>query len=215
MTGRQMRRTTVTLLLVAALTLPAALAQPGGRASGAAPATAAALADIPLSALSQDEIDGIVWMREEEKLARDVYQTLAQDYDLPVFTNIASSEQAHMDAVAALLERYDIADPAAGKAPGAFADPALQELYDNLVSKGTTSLSAALQVGATIEEIDILDLQARASAAPDVAFVYGLLERGSQNHLRAFSRLVERTSGTPYVPTYLDAATYARITGDG
>ena len=61
--------------------------------------------------------DDMKFMREEEKLARDVYATL---YDfhldkgltLTVCDNIAYSEQRHMDAMKQLLDNYDIADSA-------------------------------------------------------------------------------------------------------
>ncbi|MEJ2666688.1 MAG: DUF2202 domain-containing protein, partial [Deinococcales bacterium] len=159
--------------------------------------------------------DGIAWMREEEKLARDVYQALGELYSLPVFSTIAGSERTHMDAVGTLLERYGIDDPTAGRAAGEVADPDLQKLYDALLAQGKVSLSEALSVGATIEEVDIVDLRARASEAPDVAFVYGVLERGSENHLRAFTRLYERVSGASYQPQYLDAGDLARILAGG
>ncbi len=49
------------------------------------------------SELSQAEIDGLLFTREEEKLARDVYAAL-DGYGNP-FVNIRGSEQSHMDAV--------------------------------------------------------------------------------------------------------------------
>ena len=208
---RRIVLTMATMWIVAGLAIPTALAQPGRAAGGQASALTRALDDLPMSALSQEEIAGIQWMREEEKLARDVYRALAERYALPVFTNIAASEQDHMNAVGALLERYGIADPAAGKAAGAFVDPELQKLYDSLLAQGEASLASALRVGATIEETDIADLRARATPAPDVALVYDALERGSENHLRAFTRLVERVSGAPYAPQLLSKIDYDRI----
>lgn len=49
-------------------------------------------------------------MREEEKLARDVYLTFGEKWGLTLFTNIAKSEQTHTDAVKTLLDRYEIKD---------------------------------------------------------------------------------------------------------
>ncbi|MDP2030099.1 MAG: DUF2202 domain-containing protein [Thiobacillus sp.] len=48
----------------------------------------------------------LLFMREEEKLARDVYLTLYETWGLAVFSNIASSEQSHMDALLKLLRTY-------------------------------------------------------------------------------------------------------------
>jgi hypothetical protein len=167
------------LLVLAAVVAAAALA------SGAAPEPAAAGA-----ALTPAERSALVFMREEEKLARDVYLALAATWNLPVFSTIARAEQQHMDAVGVLLERYGLADPAAGKAAGRFTDPAFQKLYRTLVADGSRSPAAALRVGVRIEKRDIADLQDRLDRVgrADIRLVFTRLERGSQNHLRAFSR---------------------------
>jgi len=99
-------------------------------------------------------------MREEEKLAHDVYVTLYEQWGLPIFQNISQSEQAHTEAVKALLERYGVADPATGTI-GTFSNPELQSLYTDLIARGSQSLVEALKVGVAIEELDILDLQER------------------------------------------------------
>ncbi len=104
-----------------------------------------------------------------------------------------------------LLDLYGLDDPAAGNDTGTFTDPALQRLYDQLVEDGSRSLEAALEVGALIEELDIVDLVARSAATdnPEISAVYENLERGSRNHLRAFvSQLDSR--GVTYTPTQLD-----------
>jgi hypothetical protein len=146
-------------------------------------------------------------MREEEKLARDVYLALSESFTQPVFANIARSEETHMSAVLALMERYGIADPAAGKARGEFTDPAFAELYTQLVTRGKTSLLEAAKVGAEIEELDIADLRTRAARTDqsDILALYNELERGSRNHLRAFTRQIVREGGT-FTATHLSQA---------
>jgi hypothetical protein len=118
-----------------------------------------------------------------------------------------------MEAVLRLIERYGLEDPAAGKAQGVFADETLQGLYDELVAQGEQSLSAALRVGAAIEEIDILDLEAYISQTDrtDIQRVYESLARGSRNHLRAFVGNLERRTGEVYEPQYLDRVAYDEI----
>lgn len=139
-----------------------------------------------------DDVAAIAFMREEEKLARDVYTVLGEAWGLPIFTNITASEQQHMDAVGGLLAAYAIVDPAATTAPGEFVDPTLQALYAELVTRGLTSLDDALRVGVSIEETDIADLAARASTDPTVQTVWDHLMAGSENHLRAFSSQLDR-----------------------
>ena len=88
------------------------------------------------SVISPAEADALQFMREEEKLAHDVYVTLYNLWGLRVFSNIAASEQQHTSAVATLLSRYGVSDPTAGNAVGEFTDPALQALYDKLIAEG-------------------------------------------------------------------------------
>ena len=164
------------------------------------------------AALTDDDIAGMLWMREEEQLAHDVYVALGDVWGLRIFENIAASETTHIDAVAGLLDAYGIDDPPQGNEPGTFTDPTIQAMYDELVADGSVSLDAALAVGALIEELDISDLQAR-SAATDVAeitTVYAGLERGSRNHLRAFMSQLE-SRGVDYEPTQLDQTAFDAI----
>jgi len=109
------------------------------------------------ASLIEKEKEALLFMREEEKLARDVYSELATAWDLGVFWNIAESEQQHMDAVLDLLEKYGIEDPALG--PGEFYNEDLQGLYEELMAKGGLSLIDALEVGVIIEVTDIEDIE--------------------------------------------------------
>lgn len=153
--------------------------------------------------LSTEEIQTLTFMREEEKLARDVYLTLNDIWTQPVLANIAKSEQRHMDAMLALLDQYQLADPASPEV-GIFNNTDLQALYEQLIARGRQSALDALYVGAAIEEIDILDLQ-RAIAEThhaDLQQSYENLLAGSNNHLRAFVRNIEN-QGLVYEPQYL------------
>lgn len=154
----------------------------------------------------------LAYMREEEKLAHDVYVTLGKRWDLPPFRRIPRSEQRHMEAMLSLLESANLPDPAAGKEVGEFSDPHLRELYVRLVEKGSASRKEALVVGATIEDLDLRDLENASSATKDenARAVYANLARASRNHLRAFTSLLAAEGGT-YAPQFIDAATYASI----
>lgn len=163
--------------------------------------------------LSDSEIADLLFMREEEKLARDVYLALYDVWGMNVFQNIAASEQTHTDSVLALLNTYGLTDPVGDNTRGVFVDPDLQALYDQLVASGSQSLAAALRVGAAIEEIDILDLDeaiAQTSQA-DIVQVYQSLRAGSENHLRAFVSSLEQQTGETYQPQYLSPEAYAAI----
>jgi hypothetical protein len=163
--------------------------------------------------LNAGEVESLTYMREEEKLARDVYLALYDQWGLPVFQNIAGSEQAHMDSVLTLLEQYGLTDPAAGKDAVEFSDPLFQSLYEQLLAQGSVSVTDALKVGATIEELDIVDLQARLAQTDNeyITRVYNNLLAGSENHLRAFVSNLERQTGEIYQPVHLDQDAYQAI----
>ena len=163
--------------------------------------------------LSQAEIDGLLFMREEEKLARDVYLVLYGKWQQTTFSNIASSEENHMAAVKNLLDYYGLPDPAAGKGIGEFTNPDLQNLYNMLIARGNASLPEALRVGGAIEEIDILDLEKFLKTAThnNIITVYNRLIDGSCNHLRAFVSVYEAKTGTVYQPLYLSPDVFAAI----
>lgn len=163
--------------------------------------------------LSESEAEGLLFMREEEKLAHDVYTELYTAWGLPVFQNIASSEQTHMEAIKTLLDRYDLEDPAQDQ-PGIYTNPALQDLYNELIVSGSNSLADALKVGAVVEEIDIQDLESRLAQTDnlDIQQVYSNLLRGSENHLRAYTKTLRNQTGETYQPQYLSAGDYLAIT---
>ncbi|MCL1692546.1 MAG: DUF2202 domain-containing protein [Actinomycetia bacterium] len=122
-------------------------------------ASAAVAIEASASSLTDAEVKGIVFMREEEKLAYDVYMTFADLYGQPIFSNIASAEAQHMAAVLGLIEAYDLDDPVDDSPVGVFVDEELQALYDDVIEQGAADLAAAVEVGAVIEEVDILDLE--------------------------------------------------------
>ncbi|MAT68680.1 MAG: hypothetical protein CMJ58_04080 [Planctomycetaceae bacterium] len=193
-------------------------------------------------ALTDVEIATLTFVREEEKLARDVYLTLAGTTTLPLFDNIAASEQSHMDAVGSLLDKYGIDDPVISDEVGVFTNPVLQQLFADLTSGdvvdlsylgvdlqltgGTASLEAALAVGAFVEEWDILDIMRGQDDVvhQDVANVYDNLLKGSRNHLRAFTGELDAL-GVVYDPVLmvgddaelgdLDALYVAIVSSDG
>ena len=202
-------------LLASVLLVVAAAAACTDDTAGPAPAATSSPADVEVvesAALTDDEIAGLLWMREEEQLAHDVYTALGDLWGLRIFENIAASERSHIDAVATMLGRHDIEDPAAGNEPGTFTEPAIQELYDELLADGTVSPEAALAVGALVEEVDIVDLRSRAATTDvaDIDALYAELERASRNHLRAFTSQLD-VRGVEYRPTELDRAAYDAI----
>ncbi|MGQ9644937.1 MAG: DUF2202 domain-containing protein [Thermodesulfobacteriota bacterium] len=144
--------------------------------------------------MTDAEKDWLIFMCEEEKLARDVYLYLFEKWGSPVFDNISASEQTHMDAIKALLVKYNTPDPTAGNGEGVFVDEFLRDLYKTLTDAGSVSLVEGLKAGVFIEMTDIKDLTAAIAETEriDIERVYTNLRKGSQHHWDAFcSHLVE------------------------
>lgn len=139
--------------------------------------------------LTEKEATDLVFLREEEKLARDVYLALFDAWKIQIFINISSSEQRHMNAVANLLDKYGQDDPVIDDTPGVFSNGDLEMLYGSLLEKGILSLQDALEVGVIIEEMDIHDIEVEMLpdvTKTDIKRVLTNLLAGSYNHLEAF-----------------------------
>ncbi len=157
-----------------------------------------AINSYPNQEVSKLEEEGLVFMREEEKLARDVYRYFYEKYQTKIFNNIANSENTHMTAIKILLDKYGFTDPIVDDVNGVFQNEDLATLYEQLISAGDVGLVEALKVGATIEDLDIRDLIAFKNDVDneDIIYVYENLTKGSRNHLRAFYPKVLDNDGT-------------------
>ena len=147
-----------------------------------------------------DEVaDMLAFMREEEKLAHDVYLLFSEMYagedgGAKIFARITDSEQRHTDSVRELLDAYGLTDPAAGLAPGEFANDDLQALYTTLVEVGSAGYTEALGVGVVIEQKDMTDIVAAIELSvdyADIVQVYSNLLAGSEHHLAAFLKVLD------------------------
>ena len=210
---------TAAVILTLALASPAAAqqrrasAQVGANCSGGVGALFDEIELVPWTAAEEAEV---VFLREEEKLARDVYIMLAEKWQLPIFSNIAQAEQRHMDLVLILLETNAVVDPIVDDTVGVFTDTALGALYNELVAAGEVSLIEALKVGAEIEDMDLADLYDLLEMTDNehISLVAHNLAKGSRNHLRAFMRALEAQDAT-YDPKYLDPDVFDEILDAG
>ena len=192
---------TITVMVVTLALVAGPLGASAAGKGGSKGPPGSSIAEQTLSAV---EVDDLMYMREEEKLARDVYLTMFDAWGLAVFDNIAASEQTHTDSVKDMIEKYRLADPVVDDSVGVFVNQELATLYAQLIARGTQSALEALHVGAYIEEVDMVDL-ARASEATDNADIrqlYDNLMSGSRNHLRAYVGQIEDL-GVVYEAQYL------------
>ena len=158
-----------------------------------------------------NELEMLLYIKEEEKLARDVYTFLFEKWETPVFSNISKAEDTHLNAVLYLLQNYGEEYTRTGD-PGVFANSELQELYAQLVKKGSVSIESAMETGAFIEEMDINDLEKYLEVVENenIKLIFENLLKGSRNHLRAFNRQLEKL-GFKYTPVYITQEEYDQI----
>ncbi len=161
---------------------------------------------MPVGELTEEEKAGILYLREEEKLARDLYSAFYDKWGLRTFSQISMSEQNHMDSMKLLVDRYGLEDPVIEER-GRFSDPKLQQIYDTFLARGMTSRGEAILVAAMVEEMDIFDFreEQKKTGKPDLLVIYENLERGSRNHLRAFGRQLKKEN-LIYKAEYLSQA---------
>ncbi len=161
--------------------------------------------------LTSTEEEMLQYMKEEEKLARDVYYALNEIWNARVFTNISKAEERHISAVMGLVEYYNVGSTNV-LAPGEYESDEFKALYDKLVEQGSQSIEEAMKVGALIEELDIKDLQEKLNATSNenITLVFNNLLRGSRNHLRAFNRQLVKY-GITYTPSHISQTEYDEI----
>jgi len=166
---------------------------------------------IETAALTETELASLLKIKEDEKLARDVYSVLYQKWGSTVFSNISDAESNHLNAIILLLTNYGSADTSIGEV-GVFTNNEVQKLYNELIANATLSIEAAYKTGALIEEMDIKDLNSALSGTTNenIIMVFDNLLKGSRNHLRAFN-LQLTTLGVVYSPVFISQADYDLI----
>ena len=144
--------------------------------------------------LTMTEAGDILFMREEEQLAHDLYTRWYGMYSIPVFSNIAASETIHVNEVQLLIDRYGLQGNRIGNASTVYHNATIQSLYTTLAAQGDASLTGALEASLAVEERDIADLDhaLAGTTRADIIQVYSNLRRGSENHKSAFLRQLGR-----------------------
>lgn len=166
---------------------------------------------LPTDSLTPSEIEGLMYLREEEKMAHDLYRAYFLDNNLHIFKKIALAERKHMKATRRLINFYGLTDPAI-QAAGQFSDTTIQAMYDALLADGLVSPEDALNSAAYVEESDILDLMNELSATSNtnLIFVYSKLLNGSKRHLKGLVHILDNY-GIVYQPQLLDSTLYNDI----
>ena len=158
--------------------------------------------------LTSREKEGMLFIWEEEKAARDLYMSLYDKNNLTIFMNLVRSEQSHMDQAKAIIDKYGLAIPGNGE-QGIFQNKTLQKIHDDFQAEGLRSDQDALMVAAAFEEISIMDLEKEISATEteDIRVVYQGLLAGSRKHLRSYVADLQGR-GIQYAPKYLSKSEF-------
>lgn len=149
--------------------------------------------------LSEDEQTALKTIFQHEKLAHDASQVFYNKWQQPIFERIAANEQAQLEAMRILLERYQ-------KNEAQPNDERWQNFYQKTIEKGLESEISALRAAALIEEVTIQNLhhtQKIGADRKDIAHVRASLVRASRNHLRVLARMLEARQAA-YSPQILE-----------
>lgn len=171
------------------------------------------LGDLPIETVGRRERSDLRYVREQEKLTRDVHLSLYERWRLKAFRKAAFRERSHINWALVLHDKYELGDPAGSLGVGVFTRADLQELYDDLTQLGAESVGSALTVAAALEEMNIYTLRIRAlrrTQNQDMRTLYQNLMKGARNNLRVFHRLLTRR-GIEYQPAHLSVETYFEI----
>ncbi|MEN8613823.1 DUF2202 domain-containing protein [Dehalogenimonas sp. THU2] len=162
--------------------------------------------------LTDADKEGILYIYELEKLARDVYQNFYDKWGSSVLNVISGSEQSHMDIMKELTDKYNLANPAASKGRGEFTTNALQQMYNDLIERGSSSEITALSTAAEIEELDIIDIAEITAKTDkyDIGSALNKLTEGSENHLGIFTAKLKE-QGVIYQPQHLSQQDFNQI----
>lgn len=168
--------------------------------------------DMPKRELSKEEINGILYIREEEKLLRDTYLFLQSKWGNPLFSGMFDATQSHMDAVLLLIQKYNLEDPATKTGVGEFITPEIQSLYYIIKEEGEKSEVDGLRAAAIVQENIVFQLESLLlkTESEDVKLVYEVLAKASRNHLRVIVNALKE-KGVEYNPRYLTEEEFKEI----
>jgi hypothetical protein len=169
--------------------------------------------DYPMGKLSSNEREILMFMREEEKMALDVYTTLHRKWDINSFDIISRAEQNHLDALRCLLYKYQLSDPIGSNPPGVYANPEIQRLYKELMQEGMTTKKGAYLAGTMMEDHDIARVTNYRPQVDneDILKVMDELNKASRNHMKAFTNNLLKNYNVVYAPVYINTRQYQQI----
>lgn len=172
------------------------------------------IGDMPREELSEQEVEDIRYMRQEESLANDVYDRFYEEYGVRAFGNIKFSEQTHADVFEDLIEKYGLED-SYNESTNSFESQEVIDLRDKLVERGMEGEIEALKVAAEIEDQNVAHLREKLNNAENEGLqeIYSDLLKDSKRHLTAFDRQLDMRD-VEYTPNYISKSDYEKITAD-
>ena len=173
--------------------------------------------NLPFEVLSHKEEQGLMFLREEEKVITDFYTTIRNTWDNLILENLGSSEKTHFNATVILVNKYSLIDPIDQFGVGEFPNAGMQAYYDYLISEGNKSVEDTYKMASLAGEANIVSLKnqlSRITNNQDFRLLYNNLMATSRNHLRITVNHFERLGGT-YVPRILNEMDFREIMESG
>lgn len=157
-------------------------------------ATAQQMPKASTTILTDAEKNHVLWMREESKVARDLYTFLFNRWGIPVFKKKMVKEQVNMDRSLTIINKYGLTDPIVKDEQGIYSKENFRQMYVELAMRGNSSLPEALRAAAITEELDIMELEdalQNTITNPDLKSIYNTMAVSSRNHLRAIIEQIQ------------------------
>ena len=161
--------------------------------------------------LVQEMKDSLTYMKDEERLASDLYLNLYNyyknysDLEIKQLNNIATNtENDQISIIKSLVKRYDLnsSEPQdVNISRGVYENQVIQDLYDKFYAIGQNSQEEALKVGCMVEVTDINDLDkyislAKESNATDIETAFKALRDGSYHNYWTFDQTLKNLGVT-------------------
>lgn len=134
------------------------------------------------------EQNDLLYMIEKEKMMRNIYKTMFQEYNVELFQSIYQAKESHLSLLSSKIDKYDVHNPLVYSAENEFENSSLQLVYDDFLAKKLIYEIEALNFVKNMEERHINYVETTVSQVDgndDIVSVYNVILLGSQAHLDA------------------------------
>lgn len=150
----------------------------------------------PSENLSGQELQGLIYIVEIQKLQRDIYMALDERNINPIFNELYLADAKSLDEISATIEAYGQENPVLDRNVGDFRRTEVQALYDEFTYTVNNNLIEMLTFAVRMEEgtvDDISEFMEQVDGNEDIRQLYTDLLTGSYIQLNALNDEIKKT----------------------